>query len=91
MQDFRNLDLWKKAHALVLATHKATQVLPKDEVFGLRLQLRRGMINIASRIAEGCGRDNDADFAADLKRVATTSNETEYHLLLARDLGYLSA
>lgn len=40
MQDFRNLDRWKKAHALVLSVHKATQALPKEEIFGLTLLLR---------------------------------------------------
>lgn len=45
---------------------------------------------MASRIAEGCGRDTDAEFAADLKRVATMSSEVEYPLLLAKDLGYFT-
>jgi four helix bundle protein len=89
LQDFRKLDVWKRAHELVLAVYRATQSLPKEEVFGITMQLRRTATTIATRIAEACGRDSTAEFAADLRRSATACNETEYLLLLAKDLGYL--
>jgi four helix bundle protein len=72
-----------------LAVYKASQTLPKDEVFGVTMQMRRTSIAIATRIADGCGRDSDAAFAVELKRGLAACSETEYHLLLAKDLGYL--
>ena len=91
MQDFRNLDVWRKAHLLVLAVHKATLKIPKEEVFGITLQLRRASMLIPMRIAEGCGKDGAAEFIADLRRAAAGTSDLEYLVLLAGDLGYLDA
>ena len=55
------------------------------------MQLRRTSTAIATRIADGCGRDSDPAFAVELRRALAACTETEYHLLLARDLGYLNA
>jgi hypothetical protein len=56
MQDFRNIDAWKKAHNLVLSIYRETLSLPKEEVFGVTIQLRRTATSVATRIAEGTGR-----------------------------------
>jgi four helix bundle protein len=67
----------------------ATQVLPKEELYGLTSQLRRASSSIPSNIAEGCGRNGDAELARFLGIALGSVNELDYHLLLARDLGYL--
>jgi four helix bundle protein len=41
------------------------------------------------RIAEGCGRSNNNEFAVELRRVTASSTELEYLLLLAHDLSYI--
>jgi four helix bundle protein len=46
---------------------------------------------MASNIAEGCGRDSERDVARFLSIAAGSASEAEYQLLLAKDLGYLSA
>jgi four helix bundle protein len=89
LQEFRKLDVWKKAHELVLAVYRASTTLPKEEVFGLTIQLRRAAIAIPTRVAEGCGRETNPEFAADLRRSVAASNELGYQLLLSKDLGYL--
>jgi four helix bundle protein len=88
MQDFQKIDAWKKAHALVLAVYRETQAMPREEVFGVTNQLRRSALGIATRIAEGSGRDGNVEFAADLRRAQASCNELEYLILVARDLGY---
>ena len=62
---------------------------PKEEVFGITIQLRRAATAIPTRIAEGCSREASSDFVADLRRSVAASNELDYLLLLANDLGYL--
>ncbi|MHB1426795.1 MAG: four helix bundle protein [Gemmataceae bacterium] len=89
MQDFRQLKVWMKSHALVLAVYKATAPFPKVEVFGLTNQIRRAAVSIPSNIAEGCGRGSDQDFARFLQMAMGSASEVEYQLLLARDLGYM--
>lgn len=46
-------------------------------------------MGLAARIAEGCGRDSNPDFALELRRAKATASELEYFLLLAHDLGHL--
>lgn len=89
MQDFRNLKVWQKAHALTLAVYKATQRFPRDELFALTQQLRRAAVSVPSNIAEGCGRSSNADFARFLWMANGSAKEVDYQLLLAKDLGYL--
>ena len=90
MKDFRELKVWEKAHQLVLAVYQATAALPKEELYGMTGQIRRSSVSIAANIAEGCGRGSDADFGRFLQMAMGSASETEYHLLLCRDLGFLA-
>ena len=90
VRDFRALKVWQKAHQLVLAVYRTTQAFPPDERFGLTTHLRKSATSIPSNIAEGCGRHTDTDLARFLSIAAGSAAETEYQLLLARDLGYIN-
>lgn len=89
MKDFRNLAVWEKAHRLTLSVYAATRKFPSDEKFGLVSQMRRAASSIPANLAEGCGRQGDADFARFVQIAIGSSSELEYFLELARDLGYL--
>ncbi len=89
MQDFRNLKVWEKAHALTLEVYRVTASFPREERFALVDQLRRSASSIPTNIAEGCGRETDRDFAQFINIAAGSASECEYQLLLANDLGYL--
>jgi four helix bundle protein len=89
MQDFRKLMVWQKAHELTLLAYNHTKDFPKEELYGLTSQLRRSSSSIAANICEGCGRSTDADFNRYLQMAFGSACETEYHLILALDLGYL--
>jgi four helix bundle protein len=91
MKDFRDLKVWEKAHQLTLAVYQATTAFPREELYGLTSQMRRSAASIPTNIAEGCGRGSDDDFRRFLQIAMGSASELEYHLLLARDLGYLVA
>ena len=90
MKDFRKQKVWQKAHDLALEVYRVTEAFPKTELFGLTSQIRRASVSIPANIAEGCGRDTDADFARFLQIAMGSASELEYHLLLAHDLGFVS-
>jgi len=66
-------------------------VILADERYELtRPVARRAATSIPANIAEGCGRDGDAEFGRFLGIAAGSASELEYFALLARDLGILN-
>ncbi|HTP33331.1 MAG TPA: four helix bundle protein [Candidatus Acidoferrales bacterium] len=86
MKDFHELKVWQKAHALTLAVYQITANFPRQEKYGLTSQLRRASSSIPANLAEGCGRNGDAEFVRFSSIAAGSASELEYHLLLACDL-----
>jgi four helix bundle protein len=89
VRDFRTLKVWHKAHELTIAVYRATAEFPNTENYGLTSQVRRASASIPANLAEGCGRSGDAELARFVQIAMGSASETEYHLLLARDLGFL--
>ena len=89
MKDFRNLQVWNKAHRLVLASYRSTGGFPKQEIYGITNQVRRCAASIAANIAEGCGKRGNGEFQRYLNIAAGSASELEYHFLLSRDLSFL--
>lgn len=89
MQDFRDLKVWQRAHEATLAVYRATSTFPREELYGLTSQLRRSAASVAANIAEGRCRGSDAEFARFLQIALGSASETQYHLILAHDLGYV--
>ena len=80
--------MYGKAHELVLETYRVSRMSPRNELFGLTTRLRRSVSSIGANIAEGCGR-TQGEFMHFLQVAFGSASEAEYHLLLARDLGYM--
>jgi four helix bundle protein len=91
MRDFRKLKVWEKAHELALDAYCVTAGFPREELYGLTAQLRRASVSIPANIAEGCGREGETELRRFLRIGLGSANELEYHLLLAKDLAYLSS
>jgi four helix bundle protein len=88
--NYGDLKVWERAHFLTLAIYKATAMFPREEVYGLTRQLRGASASIPANIAEGCGRESDAELVRFLRIALGSANELDYHLLLAHDLTLLS-
>ena len=86
MRDFRNLQVWHKAHQLTLQVCQISAAFPRQELYGLTSQVRRSCSSIAANVAEGCGRSGEAELARFCSIALGSASELEYHLLLARDL-----
>jgi four helix bundle protein len=86
---FRKLIVWKRAHAMTLTVYKASQSFPRHELFGLINQVRRSAASVGANIAEGYALGSSAKYLRHLNIAVGSLAETEYHLELAHDLGYL--
>ena len=91
MQDFKKLQVWQKAHRLVLQTYAKSAHFPREEQFGLTSQIRRAAVSIAANIAEGSSRSGDCEFAQFLRIASGSATEVEYYAILVADLSLLTA
>ncbi len=94
MQNFRDIKVWQKSHELVLRIYEVSSEFPTDERFGICSQLRRAAVSVPANIAEGSKRIGRAEYARflNIANIAEASlAETQYLLILARDLGYLKS
>lgn len=90
MQDYKKLRVWQQAHQFVLAIYRMSSGFPGHEIYGLQNQLRRSAYSIPANIAEGCGKNSEAELAHFLNISLGSANEVDYYLLLSKDLSYIS-
>jgi four helix bundle protein len=85
VQDYHNLLVWKKAHALAIGVHDLTRTWSRGEHVSLIGQMRRSSLSIPSNVAEGAGRGSAKEFAKFVQIAIASSSELEYQLEFARD------
>ena len=90
MQHYSKLEVWQRSHKLVLALYRSTELFPSSERYGLTAQLRRAVSSVPTNIAEGSKRAAPRDYAHFLNIAEGSLSETEYQVILSRDLGYVS-
>lgn len=90
MRDYKSLKVWEKAHSLTVSLYEATKSFPKEELYALTSQIRRSAASIPANIAEGCGREGIPELTQFCRIAMGSASELEYHLLLSRDLGFLT-
>ncbi|HLF19121.1 MAG TPA: four helix bundle protein [Candidatus Omnitrophota bacterium] len=87
VKTFQDLVVWQKAHAFVLEVYKLTRQFPEEERFGVTTQVRRSSVSICANIVEGY-KKSDREFLRFLDISQASLEETKYHLILSKDLGY---
>ncbi|SHK66944.1 four helix bundle protein [Maribacter aquivivus] len=89
MRDYKKYNVWELGHEVTLEIYKLTRSFPNNENFGLTSQMRRASSSISANIAEGCGRESDAEFKRFLIISQGSASELEYFTILAKDLKYI--
>ena len=87
-KSFEDVEVWKKAHAWVLAVYRLTAGFPKCELFGLTSQLRRAAVSVPGNFVEGFKRRGTNDKVRFYNIAQASLEESRYYLILGRDLGY---
>ena len=91
VQSYRQLIAWQKAMELVKLVYELTRKFPKEELFGLTLQIRKAVVSIPSNITEGQGRNSTKDFLRHLSIGYGSLLETETQGLIAEMQQYITA
>ena len=89
MRDHTKLRAFQLADDLAVAVYAATRSFPREEQYGLTVQMRRAAVSVAANIVEGCARRTQADYLHFLDIAFGSLRELQYQFSLARRLGYL--
>jgi four helix bundle protein len=84
MNNYKELNIWRKSVDLAVKIYQVTKGFPKEEQYGLTSQMRRSAVSIPSNIAEGAGRNSKKDFANFLAISNGSSCEVDTQLIIAR-------
>ena len=87
---WRDLDVWKKSHELVLGIYSITSSFPNTETYGIISQLRRSSSSVPANIVEGQSRNTTKEYLLFLYNARGSLEETRYFMFLSKDLKYLS-
>ena len=85
-----DLEVFKRAHQLTLKIYEISEKFPKDEKYGLISQIKRAAVSVCANLMEGSYRLNRAEYRQFVGIARGSSGELKYHVLLAKDLGYIS-
>jgi four helix bundle protein len=91
MQRFTELKVWQRSHSLVLSVYRMTTGFPQNERYGLISQVRRSALSVPTNIAEGSKRITSHEYPRFLNIAEASLAETEYLLMVSRDLGYITS
>ena len=86
---WNQLEVWKRAHGLVLDIYKTTSSFPRSESYGITDQLRRAAYSVPANIVEGQSRNTTKEYVQFLYNLRGSVEEVRYFLFLSKDLGYL--
>jgi four helix bundle protein len=86
MSDYKNLQVWQKAHALALHAHRTAMEVRATRYSALRSQIIRSAMSVPANIVEGRRQESERDFARFLRYALNSVYELEYHVTLACDI-----
>jgi four helix bundle protein len=86
LKSYKELKVWQKSIELVKEIYRITNGFPRNEIYGLVIQMRRAAVSIPSNIAEGYSRKNLKEYLQFLRVAYSSSAELETQLIIAKDL-----
>jgi four helix bundle protein len=89
MRDHTKLRAFKLSDELAYKIYMITRRFPKDEIYGLSLQMRRSAVSVPSNIVEGCARESQAEYLRFLEIAFGSLRELHYQFNLSVRLGYV--
>ena len=86
LQSYKELKVWQRSMELVHEVYVMTRVFPREETYGLSIQMRRAAVSIPSNIAEGQRRKDLPEYLHFLRIADASSAELETQVILSREL-----
>ncbi len=90
VRNYRDLEIYKDSLLLAKDVYLITKSFPREEVYGMRDQIRRAVASIGANIAEGFGRYHFKDKLIFFYNARGSLYETMHFVELAFEVDYIS-
>lgn len=84
----RDLDVWHRAVDFAVAVYRATEAMPRSELYGLTGQIRRAAASVPANIAEGSARRTTKDLLQFLAISSGSLREVDTYLEIIERLAF---
>ncbi|KAA0257361.1 four helix bundle protein [Deferribacter autotrophicus] len=86
----KKLKVWQLAVDFCIIIYNITENFPKNELYGLSMQMRRAVVSIPSNIAEGAARYSTKESAQFYNIARGSISELDTQIEIAFRLNYIS-
>ena len=90
VKDYKDLKVWQKGIEIVDKIYSITAKFPKEEVYGLVLQMRKAAVSIPSNIAEGFVRHHSKEYKQFLYISLGSCAELDTQLIISYRRKYIT-
>jgi four helix bundle protein len=90
ISSYRDLEIWQEAMELVVEVYRLCNELPATENLGLKTQMKRAVVSVATNIAEGHSRASTGPYLLHLSIAYGSLGELETELLVCVALTYVA-
>jgi four helix bundle protein len=91
IRSYRDLKVWQLAMDLAESAYRQSQDMPRAEMYGMVVQIRRSAASVPANIAEGYGRESTGAYVQFLRTARGSLKELETHILLAERVGLMKS
>ena len=90
VKDYKDLKVWQKGIEIVDKVYALTAKFPKDELYGLTLQMRKASVSIPSNVSEGFVRGHTNEYRQSLRVSLGSCAELDTHSIIANRRKYIT-
>ncbi|MGD1043561.1 MAG: four helix bundle protein [Sedimentisphaerales bacterium] len=90
VKDYKELKVWQKGIEIVDKVYTLTAKFPREELYGLTLQMRKASVSIPSNVSEGFMRGHTNEYRQFLRISLGSCAELETQSIIANRRKYIT-
>ncbi len=90
VKDYKDLKVWQKGIEIVDTVYLLTAKFPREEIYGLTMQMRKASVSIPSNISEGFVRGHNKEYRHFLEISLGSCAELDTQSIIAHRRKYIT-
>jgi four helix bundle protein len=90
VKDYKDLKVWQKGIEIVDKVYALTSKFPREELYGLTMQMRKASVSIPSNISEGFVRGHSKEYRHFLEISLGSCAELDTQSIIAHKRNYIT-